>query len=115
MNKVRVLQGVRQMRFEGLFSDWVSGRLTQAAAAQLLGVHERTFRRYCRKYEASGAEGLYDARLERISHNAAPVDEVMALLELFDTRYANFTTSHFYDRYREGHGGQRSYNWVRLT
>ena len=37
--------------------------LSQAEAAEVLGVSERTFRRWRDRYEAEGAEGLYDRRL----------------------------------------------------
>lgn len=46
------------------------------------------FRRWRVRYEADGAAGLYDRRLGRGSERRAPVDEVMKVLELFDTRPA---------------------------
>lgn len=101
------------MKFKDLYGRWQSKRLSQSEAAMLLGVCERTFRRYCRSWEAEGAEGLYDQRLDRVSHNAAPVDEVMELLDLFETKYQNYSSAHFYDIYRDEYGGSRSYNWVR--
>jgi len=113
MNRTQVLQEIRLMRFTEIYDRWRVNRLTQEEAAQLLGVHERTFRRYCRKHETEGAEGLYDRRLDKAAHNAAPLDEVMEVLTLFETRYPNFTVAHFYDKYRDEHAGQRSYNWVR--
>lgn len=103
------------MRFTELFTQWTEHKITQQEAALLLGVHERTFRRYCRSYEREGTDGLLDGRLDKVSHNAAPVDEVMNLLTLFETRYPTFTASHFYDMYRDKHEGQRSYNWVRTA
>jgi transposase len=103
------------MRFKELYSDWQGSRLTQEEVARILGVHERTFRRYCRDYEQEGAEGLYDARLDKVAHNAASVDEVAELLNLFETNYQTFTSAHFYDMYRIHHKGRRNYNWVRLT
>jgi transposase len=103
------------MRFEGLYQRKTEGSLTNEEAAEVLGVSERTFRRWCRSYEEEGAEGLYDRRLDRAAHNTAPVDEVIALLELFETRYSNFNVSHFYDKYRYEHGGQRSYTWIKNT
>ena len=48
---------------------------------------ERTFRRWRDRYEAEGAEGLYDRRLGRLSARRAPLDEVARVLALFDTRY----------------------------
>ena len=52
---------------------------------------ERTFRRWRDRFEADGAEGLYDRRLGRVSARRAPVDEVARVLALFDTRYWDFT------------------------
>lgn len=101
------------MRFEELYGQWSKKSLTQSEAARLLGMSERTFRRYCRDYEGQGAEGLYDRRLEKTAANAAPVDEVLDVLSLFETHYNNFTIAHFYDVYRDNHQGGRSYNWVR--
>ena len=37
------------------------------------------------------------------------------MLELFDTRYWDFTAKHFHEKLVAEHGSKRSYNWVRLT
>ena len=76
---------------------------------------ERTFRRWRDRFEADGAEGLYDRRLGRVSARRAPVDEVARVLALFDTRYWDFTAKHFHEKLVAEHGCKRSYNWVRLT
>ena len=39
-------KGVRQMRFEGLLERHERGELSQGEAAEMLGVSERTFRRW---------------------------------------------------------------------
>ena len=62
--------------------------------------------------DRKGAEGLYDRRLGRVSARRAGVDEVVALLDLFDTRYRHFTAWHFWEKLVE-HDVTRSYNWVR--
>jgi len=67
------------MRFIEAYGEWNAGRLTQAEAGQMLGMCERSFRRYLFRYEAQGLEGLIDRRLEQVSNRRAPVDEVMAL------------------------------------
>lgn len=103
------------MRFEDIYQRQTTRELTVEEAAEILGISERTFRRWSRAYESEGAEGLYDRRLDRAAHNTAPVDEVAALLDLFETRYINFNVSHFYDKYRYEHQGQRSYTWVKNT
>ena len=78
-------------------------------------VSERTFRRWRDRYEAEGADGLYDRRLGRVSARRAPVDEVARVLELFDTRYWDFTAKHFHEKLVADHGFKRSYNWLRLS
>ena len=83
LRPTRLLQEIRKTRFEQAYQGWQVRRLTQEAAARLLGVSERTFRRHIERYEAAGLLGLIDKRLEQVSHRRAPVDEVMALTELY--------------------------------
>ena len=75
------------MRFEEAYDGCKSGRLTQAEAALLLGVCDRTFRRYMVKYDEGGLEALMDKRLTQASHRCAPVDEVIKLTEQYRSRY----------------------------
>ncbi|MFO1403091.1 MAG: helix-turn-helix domain-containing protein [Azonexus sp.] len=89
------------MRFEEAYVGWDSGRLTQAEAASVLGVCERTFRRYLERYEASGLEGLIDRRLEQVSHKKAPVDEVLRLTDTYRRRHLGWSAKHFYAWYRK--------------
>lgn len=69
------------MRFEEAYAGWEGGRLRQDEAARLLGICERTFRRYVERYEDRGIEGLIDKRLGQVSGRRAPVDEVLALTD----------------------------------
>ncbi len=100
------------MRFEETYEGWNAGRLTQFEAARILGMCERSFRRYLLKYEAEGLEGLIDRRLEQASHRRAPVDEVMALTEQYRTRHSGWNIKHFHGWYQRA-GGSRSYTWVK--
>lgn len=100
------------MRFEEVYGNWRKRRLTQEEAALILGVSERTFRRYIDRYEEDGLEGLVDKRITQISHRRAPVDEVMALLELYKSRHQGWNACHFHDWYVR-QGGKRSYTWVK--
>ena len=94
MRRTEQVQGLRLMKFEEVYGRTHRGGLSQAEAAEVLGVSERTFRRWRDRYEAEGADGLYDRRLGRLSARRAPVDEVARVLELFDTRYWDFTAKH---------------------
>jgi hypothetical protein len=101
------------MRFEEAYEGWSEGRLTQAAAAQILGMCERSFRRYLSRYEAEGLEGLIDRRLEHVSYRRAPVDEVMALTERYRNWHSGWNVKHFHSWYKR-EGGTRGYTWVKL-
>ena len=115
MRQTEMLQGLRLMKFEEVLERTKRRRLSHLEAASVLGVSERTFRRWRDRFEADGAEGLYDRRLAGVSARRVPVDAVMEVLELFDTRYWDFTAKHFHEKLVEEHGFARSYNWVRLT
>lgn len=112
MRRTVLLQEIRKMRFEEAYGGWNAGRLTQAEAAQLLGMSERNFRRYLVRYEADGLQGLIDRQLEQLSNRRAPVDEVMAMAEQYRSRHYGWNVKHFHTWYRRD-GGSRSYSWVK--
>lgn len=93
------------MRFEEAYTGWQEGRLTQAEAARLLGVCERTLRRQIGRYETDGMDGLIDKRLTQLSHKRAPVDEVMGLADLYRSGYSSWNVQHFHTWYIRDHGG----------
>ena len=115
MTRATVLQEVRQMRFEELYARQQRRELTVEDAAEMLGVTERTFRRWRGRYDAEGAEGLQDRRLGRASACAVPVDEALRMVTLYETRYTGWTVKHFHEHWRTEHGGTRSYSWTKKT
>lgn len=115
MTRTRVLQEVRQMRFEELYERRQQRILTMAEAGEMLGVTERTFRRWSGRYHAEGAEGLQDRRIGRLSARAVPVDEAQRMLTLYATWYTGWTVKHFHERWHTEHGGTRSYSWTKKT
>jgi transposase len=115
MKRTKLQEEIRMIRFEEAYQGWVQNRFTQQEAARLLGVCERSFRRYIQRYELEGLEALIDKRLHQTSHWRAPVDEVIALNNLYQERYSGWNVKHFYRFYQQQHQGKRSYNWVRNT
>jgi len=102
------------MRFEEVYFGWSESRLSQEEAARILGVCDRTFRRYIDRYEESGIAGLSDKRLTQASFRRAPVDEVMAISDQYQSRHRGWNVKHFHSWYRRD-GGKRSYGWVKNT
>jgi len=50
MRRTEALEGLRMMKFANVLGRWESAELNEAEAAELLGVGERTFRRWRRRY-----------------------------------------------------------------
>ena len=115
MTRTQLLQEIRRMRFVESYVGWQARRLTQGEAARLLGVCDRTFRRYVDRYEEEGLDGLADKRLGQVSARRAPVDEVVRTEALYRERYDGWSVKHFYSFYRREHSGERSYTWVKNT
>ena len=112
MKRTEWLQETRKMRFEEAYEGYRSKSLTQREAALLLGVCDRTFRRYMDRYEEGGLGALLDKRLTQASHRCAPIDEVMQLTQQYRKDYSGWNAMHFHAWYRRD-GGTRSYTWVK--
>jgi transposase len=102
MDRARLNEGIRRMRFEDLLVRHRRGELCQEAAAEILGISDRTFRRWRDRLEDEGPAGLDDRRL-RPSSRRAPEAEISRMLELFRTRYEDFTVKHFHEQLVKRH------------
>lgn len=112
MRRSETLQEVRMMRFEDIYGRFGGGSLSCEEAAELLGSSVSTFYRMRQRYEEEGVSGLADRRLGKLSTRRAPVDEVMKVLTLFETKYYDFTVKHFHEKLAD-HGIHRSYTWTK--
>ncbi len=116
MKRAIWLQETRAMRFLQTQEQWESGRLTQFEAAQILGICERSFRRYLCKYDEGGMAALVDKRLNQPSRRKAPTDEGIKLANMYRESFSSYNVRHFHQIYEERGGvdGQvRSYSWVK--
>ncbi len=97
--------------FEQVYERWRRREVTQVEAAGLLGKSVRTFRRYVRRYETAGLEGLADGRVSGRAIGAT-AEEVAFLVTLYAEHYTSWGVAAFHREYRDRHGGKRSYSWV---
>ena len=103
------------MRFEALYERRPRRTLTMAEAAEILGVTERTFRRWSGRYDVEEATGVQDRRMGRVSARAVPVDEALRMVTRYQTQYTGWTVKHFHEHWHAAHGGTRSYSWTKKT
>jgi transposase len=101
------------LKLRDVMSRWEAEELSQLEAAELLGMHERTFRRWCRRFEADGEEGLLDRRLGRRSGRAVPEADAEEIERLYRERYAGFTARHFHEHLVQHWGFTWSYSWTK--
>jgi transposase len=100
--------------FRSVLDRHEAGELSQIEAGELLGVSERTFRRWCRRYEEEGEAGLLDRRLGRPSPKRVPADDEQEIERLYRTRYRGFTARHFHEHLVRDHLYRWSYTWTKL-
>jgi len=104
MRRTEALEGVRMAMFLNILNRWETAELNQAEAAELLGVSERTFRRWTRRYEEEGEAGLLDRRLGKASGRRVPTDRAEEVERLYRERYQGFTVKHFHEHLVRDHG-----------
>jgi hypothetical protein len=80
--------------------------------AEVLGISDRQMRRWKKRYEAHGYEGLYDRRRGRPSPRRVPVEKV---LESYGEKYFDLNVQHSHEKLVEEHRLQLSYTWVKLA
>ena len=114
MRRSAALQGVRLIKFESVLGRYESSELNQMEAAELLGVSERTFRRWCGRYEEGGEARLLDRRLGHASGKRVPVDREAEVEALYRTRYSGFTAKHFHEHLVRDHKFSWGYTWTKI-
>jgi transposase len=91
----------------------LSGEIHWFRAAEILGMHPRSVRRWRERYEQQGYHGLIDKRYRRPSQRRVPFAEVERIVRLYRERYTGFNVRHFHDIVRREHGVTLSYSYVK--
>jgi transposase len=113
MRRTEQLQGLRMLKLRETLTRWESGHLSQLEAAEILGMSERTFRRWARRFEADGDTGLTDHRLGRRAGHAVPSEWEKEVTRLYRGRYKGLTAKHFHEYLARDHGFRWSYSWTK--
>src|SRR3954447_588094 len=112
MDRARIHEGIRRMRFTDVLGRTERSELSQMEAAELLGISERTFRRWRDRHREYGAEGLLDGRLQP-SLRRAPA-EIARMLGLYRDLYRGFTVQHFHEQLGKRHDYTLGYTVTKL-
>lgn len=105
----------RAMKVQEVILRAVSGQILWSQAAEILGMTDRSLRRWRRRYEEHGYDGLFDRRLKQPSPKRVPLGTVEKVLRLYRERYFDFNVKHFVEKLRSEHGVELSYTWIKTA
>jgi len=93
----------------------MSGELKWWEAAEIIGVCDRTMRRWRERLEEHGYDGLFHRQRGKPSPNRIPLKTLERVLRLYREEYFDFNVRHFHEKLAEVHDIHLSYTWVKLA
>ena len=93
----------------------ISVKILWMQAAEILGISDRSMRRWKQRYEEGGYDGLFDRRKQRPSPKRVPLETVEKVLRLYREQYFDHNVRHFVQNLREEHGIKLSYTWIKTA
>src|SRR5947199_463422 len=105
----------RAMKIQEVMLRAMAKRITWWQAAEIIGISCRQMRRWLRRYEEHGYEGLRDRRRGRVSEKRVPLAQVEEVLGLYQEQYFDFNVRHFHEKLGSEHGIKLSYTWVKTA
>jgi transposase len=102
----------RMMKLQDVLLKAMAKKITWWEAAEIIGVTDRTMRRWRERLEEHGYSGLADGRKGRPSFRRVPLKTCEEVLRLYREKYFDFSIRHFHEKLRSEHKIELSYTWV---
>jgi transposase len=102
----------RMMKVQDVLLKAMAKKITWWAAAEIIGVTDRTMRRWRGRIEREGYSGLADRRKGKESAQRIPLATAETVLKLYKETYYDLNVRHFHEKLGEEHAIQISYTWV---
>ena len=103
------------MKIQEVILRAMAKKITWWQAAEIVGISDRSMRRWRERYEEFGYDGLFDRRLGKPSPKRVAVAVVEQVLGLYREKYFDLNVSHFHEKLRQEHGIELSYTWVKMA
>lgn len=100
------------MKLQDVLLKAMANKITWWEAAEIIGVTDRTMRRWRERLDEDGYSGLADRRKANPSEKRIPVAIVEQVLRLYKETYFDLNISHFHEKLSEQHQIELSYTWV---
>src|SRR5499427_10048152 len=98
MEQIPMAELERAMKVQEVILQAMAKKVTWWQAAEILGISERTMRRWKFGYETHGFRALFDKRKGKPSWKKAPTAEVEKVLSLYRDEYYDFNVRHFCEK-----------------
>ncbi|HXZ80691.1 MAG TPA: ISNCY family transposase [Terriglobales bacterium] len=105
----------RAMKIQEVILRAMSGEILWMQAAEIIGISDRSMRRWRERYQEHGYDGLFDRRTQRPSPKRVPMATVEKVLRLYREKYFDFNVRHFVEKVRKEHGIELSYTWIKTA
>ena len=105
----------RAMKVQEVILRAMAKKLTWWQAAEIIGISDRSMRRWHERYEEHGYDGLFDRRRGQPSPKRVPLATVEQVLGLYRDRYFDLNVQHFHEKLKAQHGIRLSYTWVKAA
>ena len=100
------------MKLHDVLLKAMAKKITWWEAAEIIGVTDRTMRRWRERLEAGGYSGLVDRRKAQPSDKRVPVAKVEEVLRLYREEHFDLNMRHFHEKLKGKHEIQLSYTFV---
>ncbi len=100
------------MKLHDVLLKAMAKKITWWDAAEIIGVTDRTMRRWRARLESGGYSGLVDRRKDKPSDKRVPLATVELVLRLYKETYFDLNILHFHEKLWEEHKIELSYTWV---
>ena len=100
------------MKVQDVLLKAMAKKITWWEAAEIIGVSDRTMRRWRERLERDGYTGLADRRKGKPSAQRIPLATAEEVLRLYREEYFDLNMRHFHEKLQEEHAIELSYTWV---
>src|SRR5437763_3268636 len=110
---VRALE--RAMKIKEVITRAMSGQFTWSQAAEIIGITDRSMRRWRKRLSTGGYAELLDRRTRRPSAKRIEMAVVERVLRLYREKYCDLNVKHFVEKLHREEPISLSYTWVKTA
>jgi transposase len=105
----------RAMKIKEVITRAMSGQINWMQAAEIIGITDRSMRRWRKRLSTGGYEDLLDRRTRRPSAKRIDVAVVEKILRLYREKYFDLNVKHFVEKLHSQEQIGLSYSWVKTA